>query len=126
MGEVAESFEYGLNVSATEFDGENKYLRITDIDDESHEFKTDSLTSLDIDFAMADNYRLQEGDVLFARTGASVGKIYRYKDFDGIVYFPGFLIRARIKHEYDSKFVFQNTLECGNKLIKFGRFRWIN
>lgn len=110
LGELAESFEYGLNAAATEFDGENKYLRITDIDDETHEFKTDSLTSPNVDFATADNYRLQEGDVLFARTGASVGKTYRYKDFDGLVYFAGFLIRARVKYEYDSEFVFQNTL----------------
>ena len=110
LGELAESFEYGLNAAATEFDGVNKYLRITDIDDETHEFKTDSLTSPDVDFATADNYRLREGDVLFARTGASVGKSYRYKDFDGLVYFAGFLIRARVKPEYDPEFVFQNTL----------------
>ncbi|MCP1312497.1 restriction endonuclease subunit S [Paenibacillus tyrfis] len=118
LGELAESFEYGLNASATEFDGENKYLRITDIDDETHEFKTVSLTSPDIDLSSADNYRLQEGDVLFARTGASVGKTYRYKAFDGIVYFAGFLIRARIKPEYDSEFLFQNTLtERYNRFI---------
>lgn len=119
LGELAESFEYGLNAAATEFDGENKYLRITDIDDETHEFKTDSLTSPDVDFATADNYRLQEGDVLFARTGASVGKTYRYKDSDGLVYFAGFLIRARVKPEYDSEFVFQNTLTNRyNRFIK--------
>jgi type I restriction enzyme, S subunit len=110
LGDVAESFEYGLNAAATEFDGENKYLRITDIDDETHEFKTDSLTSPNVDIAKVDNYRLQEGDVLFARTGASVGKTYRYKESDGLVYFAGFLIRARIKPEYDTEFVFHNTL----------------
>ncbi|OAU48621.1 restriction endonuclease, partial [Lacticaseibacillus rhamnosus] len=58
----------------------------------------------------ADNYRLQDGDVLFARTGASVGKAYRYKASDGLVYFAGFLIRARIKPEYDTEFIFQSTL----------------
>jgi type I restriction enzyme S subunit len=107
---MAQSFEYGLNAAATEYDGINKYLRITDIDDETHEFKTDALTTPDTNLTAADNYRLQEGDVLFARTGASVGKTYRYKGFDGLVYFAGFLIRARIKPEYDSEFVFQNTL----------------
>lgn len=110
LGELAQSFEYGLNASATEFDGKNKYIRITDIDDETHEFKNDSLTSPNIDFLREDNYRLQEGDVLFARTGASVGKTYRYKTSDGLIYFAGFLIRARIKFGYDSEFVFQNTL----------------
>jgi type I restriction enzyme S subunit len=110
LGELTQSLEYGLNAAATEFDGDNKYLRITDIDDETHEFKTDALTSPDVDLTAAENYRLKDGDVLFARTGASVGKTYRYKNFDGLVYFAGFLIRARIKPEYDSEFVFQNTL----------------
>ncbi|MDR0482231.1 MAG: tyrosine-type recombinase/integrase [Cellulomonadaceae bacterium] len=110
LGEVAESFEYGLNAAAKVYDGEHKYLRITDIDDQTHEFNVDALTTPDVDMSKATNYRLQNGDVLFARTGASVGKTYRYKDSDGLVYFAGFLIRARIKPEYDSEFVFQNTL----------------
>ena len=33
LGDVADSFEYGLNAAAKEFDGANKYIRITDIDD---------------------------------------------------------------------------------------------
>ncbi|NSP57655.1 restriction endonuclease subunit S, partial [Enterococcus faecalis] len=35
LGDVADHFEYGLNASAIEYDGKNKYLRITDIDDSS-------------------------------------------------------------------------------------------
>ena len=110
LGDIASSFEYGLNAAAKEYDGVNKYLRITDIDDSSHAFRADDLTSPDIDLSSAENYRLQEGDILFARTGASVGKTYIYKEFDGLVYFAGFLIRAKIKPEYDAEFVFQNTL----------------
>ena len=110
LGELASSFEYGLNAAAKEYDEENKYIRITDIDDNTHEFLTDNLTSPDIELTGADNYKLTEGDILFARTGASVGKSYIYKNSDGLVYYAGFLIRARIKEEYDAKFVFQNTL----------------
>jgi len=110
LGELASSFEYGLNAAAKEYDGENKYIRITDIDDNTHEFLTDNLTSPDIELTGADNYKLTEGDILFARTGASVGKSYIYKNSDGLVYYAGFLIRARIKEEYDTEFVFQNTL----------------
>lgn len=110
FGELASSFEYGLNAAAKEYDGENKYIRITDIDDNTHEFLTDNLTSPDIELTGADNYKLTEGDILFARTGASVGKSYIYKNSDGLVYYAGFLIRARIKEEYDTEFVFQNTL----------------
>ena len=110
LKDVTESIEYGLNASAKEFDGENKYIRITDIDDVSRKFKEDSLTSPDIDVSECDNYLLCEKDILFARTGASVGKTYLYVKKDGKVYFAGFLIRARIKDKFDSKFIFQNTL----------------
>lgn len=110
LGDIASSFEYGLNAAAKEYDGENKYIRITDIDDNTHKFLTDNLTSPDIDLTGADNYKLTEGDILFARTGASVGKTYIYRNSDGLVYYAGFLIRARIKEEYDAEFVFQNTL----------------
>ena len=110
LGELSSSFEYGLNAAAKEYDGENKYIRITDIDDESREFKQEDITSPDTDLSSAENYKLSEGDILFARTGASVGKSYIYKASDGLVYYAGFLIRARIKPEYNSEFVFQNTL----------------
>jgi len=110
LGDVAQSLEYGLNAAATEFDGINKYLRITDIDDETRKFKTDALTTPEIDLSLAENYLLQEGDLLFARTGASVGKTYHYTKFDGQVFFAGFLIRGKIKPEYDSEFIFQHTL----------------
>lgn len=110
LGELTENFEYGLNATAKEFDGVHKYIRITDIDDSSHVFLQDKLTSPDIDFNNANNYKLREGDILFTRTGASVGKSYRYLEKDGRVYFAGFLIRARVKHDYNSEFIFQNTL----------------
>ena len=110
MGEMASSFEYGLNAAAKEYDGENKYIRITDIEDESREFNQSNVTSPDIDLENAENYKLAKGDILFARTGASVGKSYIYKDSDGLVYYAGFLIRVRIKDEYDAEFIFQNTL----------------
>ena len=115
LGELSSSFEYGLNAAAKEYDGKNKYIRITDIDDSSHEFLTDEVTSPDTDLSIADNYRLSDGDILFARTGASVGKTYIYKDSDGLVYYAGFLIRARIKREYNPEFIFQNTLTADYK-----------
>lgn len=109
LGDIAENFEYGLNAAAKEFDGVNKYIRITDIDDEFHNFNKDDLTSPDFNLEIADRYKLEEGDVLFARTGASVGKSYIYRESDGLVYYAGFLIRGKIKQGFDVEFVFQNT-----------------
>ena len=110
LSDISEGFEYGLNVPAKEFDGINKYLRITDIDDTSREFLISNLSSPDANCESFGNYLLAEGDVLFARTGASTGKTYYYKETDGKVFFAGFLIRARVKGNFDHRFVFQNTL----------------
>ena len=116
---MASSFEYGLNASAKEFDGKNKYIRITDIDDDSREFNQDNITSPETDLSNAEKYKLSEGDILFARTGASVGKTYIYKASDGLVYYAGFLIRARIKEDFNPEFLFQNTLTSDyEKFIK--------
>ena len=110
LRDMAISFEYGLNVPAKEYDGKNKYLRITDINEDSHEFVMENVTSPNVDLSIASQYKLSEGDILFARTGASVGKTYIYKVSDGRVYYAGFLIRARIRGEINAEFVYQNTL----------------
>ena len=124
LGEMASSFEYGLNAAAKEFDGKNKYIRITDIYDDSREFDQNNVTSPDIDLLNADSYKLTKGDILFARTGASVGKTYIYKDFDGLVYYAGFLIRAKIKDSYIPEFIFQSTLtKAYEKFIKVTSMR---
>lgn len=57
-----------------------------------------------------DEYILHLGDIVFARTGASVGKTYKYSEKDGCVYFAGFLIRGRINKGYDASFIFYTTL----------------
>lgn len=112
LGEISNSIEYGLNAAAKDFDGIHKYLRITDIDDSSRLFLTDKLSSPDVNFTEEDykNYKLQKNDLLFARTGASVGKTYLYRESDGEVYYAGFLIRARLRDSFDGNFVFQQTL----------------
>ena len=112
LDEISNSIEYGLNASAKDYDGIHKYLRITDIDESSRLFLTDKLSSPDVNFTIEDfeNYKLQKNDLLFARTGASVGKTYLYRESDGEVYYAGFLIRARLRDSYDGNFVFQQSL----------------
>ena len=111
LGECIDSFAYGLNAAAKEYDGMHKYIRITDIDDETHNFIQSNLTSPDIDFNMdVSDYKLNVGDIVFARTGASVGKTYLYTPNDGALYYAGFLIRGRVKESCDAGFIYQNTL----------------
>ena len=111
LGECMSSFAYGLNAAAKEYDGMHKYIRITDIDDETHNFIQSNLTSPDIDFNMdVSDYKLNVGDIVFARTGASVGKTYLYNPNDGDLYYAGFLIRGKVKEDCDAGFIYQNTL----------------
>lgn len=105
---ICESFKYGLNAPAKKFDGIHKYLRITDIDDTSHQFNQADLTSPDTE-PLTEEYRLHPNDIVFARTGASVGKTYLYDEKDGEVFWAGFLIRAHVSNEFDSSFIFYIT-----------------
>ena len=107
---MCDTFEYGLNAAAKEFDGKNKYIRITDIDDASREFLHSDLSSPNICLDGMSKYLLSKGDIVFARTGASVGKTYIYRENDGVVYFAGFLIRTKVNQDNDAEFVFQSTL----------------
>lgn len=110
LEKVCINFKYGLNAPATKFDNIKKYLRITDIDDNTRQFMKDDLTSPDTKLLSIDNYLLKKGDIVFARTGASVGKTYKYNTADGLVYYAGFLIKGTVRSEYDTNFVFYNTL----------------
>lgn len=120
LGDVVDEFKYGINAAAVSYDGENKYLRITDIDEGSRAFIKDELASPDADLSSCNEYIMQDGDIVIARTGASVGKSYIYRPIDGKVYFAGFLIRGRVNKNVDREFVFQNTLTDGfKKYIRF-------
>lgn len=121
LGDVCDTLTYGMNAAAVKFDGENKYIRITDIDDESHCYKNDELVSPDGE--LDNKYLVCENDILLARTGASVGKSYLYNKEDGKLYYAGFLIKAHVKSE-NSKFIFFQTLtERYDKWVKITSMR---
>ena len=107
IGECCSSLEYGMNAAAKEYDGRNKYIRITDIDETTSKYCNDDVVSPSGE--LEDKYLVRENDILFARTGASVGKTYHYDISDGKLYFAGFLIRGNVLSCYNSKFVFYQT-----------------
>lgn len=85
--------EYGVNAAAVPFsESLPTYLRITDISDDGR-LVPEPRVSVDIN-ASEEQY-LQEGDIVLARTGASVGKSYRNRQEDGRLVYAGFLIRVR-------------------------------
>ncbi len=107
LGEVTDNISYGLNAASKEYDGENKYIRITDIDEITGKYN--NLDVVSPDCTLSDEYKLKNNDLLFARTGASTGKTYLYNENDGKMYFAGFLIKFSIRKEYCSNFIFYIT-----------------
>lgn len=105
LGEISSPPKYGLNAAGVDYDGEHKYLRITDIDEVSHNYLPTELTTPS---EFSDEYLLEENDIVFARTGASTGKTYLYNPNDGDLYFAGFLIKFHIK-DANARFVFYQT-----------------
>lgn len=84
--------QYGANVPSVEprF-GLPRYVRITDITDSgalTKEARSPGGPAQDWQ-----KFRLTEGDILFARSGATVGKSYLYRSGDGNCVFAGYLIR---------------------------------
>lgn len=92
---LSEALKYGANEPAELDDLElPRYVRITDIDD-TDGLRDETFRSLPKDVAAP--YLLREGDLLFARSGATVGKTFLYRASWGICAYAGYLIRARLK-----------------------------
>lgn len=83
---------YGINAAAAPAgSGGRTYIRITDID-ESGRFTPSP--KVEVLHPAAESYLLEPGHIVFARTGASVGKSYLYDPADGELVFAGFLINV--------------------------------
>ena len=109
LGDISKSAMYGIGASAIDFDFQNVYIRITDIDENTRKLKKQNFTSPN---EIDKKYLVKKNDILFARTGASTGKSYIHKDFttNYNYYFAGFLIKFEINENNISSFVYQNTL----------------
>lgn len=90
---LREPLTYGLN-EAAELEERDlpRYLRITDFDDDGN-LREDTFRSLPREIAR--EALLEPNDVLFARSGATVGKTFLFRNYDGEACFAGYLIRAR-------------------------------
>ena len=116
FGDIATGFDYGMNAAAKPYDGQNKYIRITDIDEASSTYNNEDVVSPD--GTLSENYVVNERDILLARTGSSTGKSYLYRKSDGKLYFAGFLIRANVA-EHNPYFVF-------SQLHTHRYWRWVS
>ena len=107
LQDCCSGFSYGMNAPAKAYDGVNKYIRITDIDESTSIYKSDDTVSPD--GLLSDEYLVKENDILFARTGASTGKTYLYHKEDGRLFYAGFLIKANVNNNCAPYFIFSQT-----------------
>ena len=91
LGELTlDKMSYGTSSPSCEYDGETRYIRITDINDKG-ELNEDFVSPISYE----EKHVLQDGDIVFARTGATVGKAYCYHSSDEKYVYAGYLIRLR-------------------------------
>ncbi|SFI39336.1 type I restriction enzyme, S subunit [Treponema bryantii] len=91
LGELStEKMSYGTSAPSCDYDGLVRYIRITDINDDG---------TLNEDYVSPKSYEekhvLKDGDIVFARTGATVGKTYCYHSSNEKYVYAGYLIRLR-------------------------------
>ncbi|RFZ81525.1 hypothetical protein D0Y60_23905 [Shinella sp. WSJ-2] len=109
LEELASAIDYGITASANFSEGEAKFLRITDIQDNSVDWA--KVPYCDAPPKKLANAMLADGDIVFARTGATTGKSFLLKATPKNAVFASYLIRVRPTAKIDSGYLahFFNT-----------------
>lgn len=105
---LLEPMKYGATESGVSYsDKLPRYIRITDITLDGNLKDTGKLSLTE---QQAKNYILDDKDILFARSGATVGKTFFYRSFMGKSAFAGYLISVKIDgKKLDPKWVYYFT-----------------
>jgi type I restriction enzyme S subunit len=100
---IAESVDYGVTASAA-WDGIGpKFLRITDIQDGQVDWE--QVPVCECSERELANARLEPGDIVFARTGATTGKSFLIRECPEVAVFASYLIRVRLGDKAYAPFV---------------------
>ena len=91
-GNIAQTIQYGYNAPALEY-GVIKMVRISDIQENC--VLWDNVPYCLIDENDIDTYLLKVNDILFARTGGTVGKSFLVEEVPEKAIYAGYLIRTR-------------------------------
>ena len=101
-GELSQAIQYGYNAPARQ-EGRIKMVRISDI--QEGKVKWETVPYCDIDENNIESYLLHENDILFARTGGTVGKSYIVTDIPENSVFAGYLIRTSYSSKLCAKYM---------------------
>jgi type I restriction enzyme, S subunit len=102
LADTCASIDYGLTASATGSPTGPKFLRITDI--VGVDLNWASVPFVNADIGSVDRYRLFDGDIVIARTGATTGESRFIKNPPEAV-FASYLVRLKIRKEFDPRYV---------------------
>ncbi|MDO0978867.1 MULTISPECIES: restriction endonuclease subunit S [Staphylococcus] len=98
---------YGANESGIPYQEDlPRYIRITDILNNN---KLSDNNKLSLSLEKAKSFFLKENDILFARSGASVGKTFLISKENVNDTFAGYLIKASFKDNVNAKYIFLFT-----------------
>lgn len=105
--------KYGANESGIEYDiSLPRYVRITDFGQDG---KLSEDSKLSLSWKNGEDYLLKDGDILFARSGATVGKTYQFKksmSIEDSYCYAGYLIKAEVNEKIilsDFLYLFTNS-----------------
>lgn len=100
---LCESIDYGYTASAQPEEVGPKFLRITDIVPDFIDWT--AVPHCPIEEVRLDKFRLREGDIVIARTGATVGYAKRLHKRHPEAVFASYLVRLRLRHDIDNLMV---------------------
>jgi type I restriction enzyme S subunit len=95
LSDVSEKIDYGVTASANNGHVGPKFLRITDIQDNKVDWN--SVPYCEADKNQIDRSSLSDGDIVFARTGATTGKSFLIRNCPNPSVFASYLIRVRVR-----------------------------
>lgn len=101
-GDLSEKIQYGYNAPAKS-EGRIKMVRISDIQD--NKVLWDTVPYCEMEEEQIADYLLRENDILFARTGGTVGKSYIVSDIPEDAIFAGYLIRTSYSNKLCSQYM---------------------
>ena len=102
LGNLSAAIQYGLSNSA-EPQGTHRLLRITDIQDGEVDWNAVPFTTVNDPEA----YLLKTGDIVFARTGATVGKSFLITETPYPSVYASYLIRIRLLGSLSPEYIYQ-------------------
>lgn len=103
VGDIAESIQYGYTGKTVD-KGSYKYLRITDIQNQKVDWDNVPISDISSESEIK-KYKLEINDILFARTGATVGKSFLIEEVKDSI-FASYLIRIKPKDTIEPRFLY--------------------